>query len=170
MLIRPAASCTPRRQCVRLGCAPSRDENERRLRFLAWPLGYAIVLAVGERAKLDKINEALRAPGSFQIGLVLSSAELHTLRTSPAQQALQQHARRLVKAMPNTQSPLSHRLANLASAGMGKDGLAWLKLPPDTILVVPRLGALATPDQFVADVRSRLATVDDKVEWLASPR
>jgi hypothetical protein len=170
MLVRPAARCAPKRQCIRLGDAPGGAENEKRARFLAWPLGYAIVLAVVEPAELHKVAEALRTPGSFQIGLVLSSAELHSLRESPAQLALQRHARRLVKAMPKARTPLSERLANLASAGTGKDSLAWLRLPPETVLVVPRLGALATPEQLVADVRSRLATVESKVDWLASPR
>jgi len=170
VLVRPVARCAPKRQCVRLGGVPGGDESEKRPRFLAWPLGYAIVLAVADQAGLHKVAEALRAPGSFQIGLVLSSAELHSLRASPAQLALQRHARRLVEAMPKGRTSLSQRLADLASAGTGKAGLAWLRLPPDTILVVPRLGALATPEQFVADVRSRLATIASKVDWLASPR
>jgi hypothetical protein len=170
VLVRPTARCAPKHPCVRLGGVSGGDESEKRARFLAWPLGYAIVLAVVDPTGLHKVAEALRAAGSFQIGLVLSSAELHSLRASPAQLALQQHARRLVKTMPKARTSLAERLTDLALAGTGKDGLAWLRLPSDTILVVPRLGALATPDQFVADVRSRLATVECKVEWLASPR
>ncbi len=170
LLIRPVARCAAARPCVRLGTAPDADESERRARFLAWPLGYAILIAVEGRAELDKVAEALRAPGSFQIGLVLTSAELHSLRASHALSALKQHTRRLVKAMPKSRTGLSATLANLARAGLGKDGLAWLKFPSDTILVVPRLGALATPDRFVADVRRRLAAIASKVDWLASPQ
>jgi hypothetical protein len=168
--IRPVAHCAPQRPCVRLAGTPGADDLERRARFLAWPLGYAIGLEVRDRQAADKVAEALRAPGSFQIGLVLESGEVHALRPSPALFTLQRHARRLVKVRPETPSPLFDALASLASAGTGRDGLAWLKLPPGAVLVVPRLGALATCERFVADVRDRLAAVTAKVEWLASPR
>jgi hypothetical protein len=168
--IRAVYHCAAKRQCVPLDGTPGNDEGERRARFLAWPLGYAVFLAVEGRAELDKVAEALRAPGSFQIGLVLTSAELHSLRASPALLPLQRNARHLVKTMPKSRPPLVETLANLANAGTGKDRLAWLRLSPHTILVVPRLGALATSDQFVADVRSRLRAVGANVEWLASPK
>jgi hypothetical protein len=168
ILVRPVARCTAGRQCVRLG-DPGAGESERRTRFLAWPVGYAVMLAVAIPAEVDRVAEALRAPGSFQIGLVLTSAELHRLRASRALSSLKRDARRLVKVLPKSSARLSAAMASLASAGTGKDELRWLRLPPDNILIVPRLSALATPEQFVADVRSRLAAAGSRVAWLASP-
>jgi hypothetical protein len=165
----PVAHCAPARPCVRLADPAGSDEQSRRARFLAWPLGYAVFLAVSDRAKLDEVALTLRAPGSFQIGLVLTSAELHELRASPALVALQKNARRLLKSMPDTRTPLATTLASLVRAGRSRRELPWLQLPSDTILVVPRLSALATADKLVADVRNRLASVDTQVEWLASP-
>lgn len=168
MVVRPVVRCASGSSCIRLGVGAGSDEQERRARFLAWPLGYAVLLAVGSSADVDAVAEALRAPGSFQIGLVLASRELHALRASPAVATIKRQARQLVAGLPK--SRLSTTLADLAAAGSGKDELGWLRLAADTILVVPRLGALATPEQFVADVRSRLATVERKVAWLVSPR
>lgn len=168
--VRPVAHCAPATPCLQLAGPGGSDEQTRRARFLAWPLGYAVILAVDSRTDLDKVAEALRAPGSFHIGLVLTSTELHTLRASPALLALQKNARRLLKAMPKARTPLLTRLASLVSASRRRHELPWLRLPSDTILVVPRLGALATTGQFVADVRTRLSSIDTQVEWLASPR
>jgi predicted proteasome-type protease len=61
-------------------------------------------------------------------------------------------------------------LAKIASATTVKDELPWFKLPRDSILIVPRLGALATSDAFVSEVRARLRTTTAEVEWLATPR
>jgi hypothetical protein len=168
--VRPVARCFDRRLCIPLIGPPHNDASEQRARFLAWPLGYAVLLAVDNRAELDRVAEALRAPASFLIGLVLTSAELHSVRSSPALLTLQRSARHLVKTMPKSSAPLFETLANLANAGTGKDRLAWLRLPPETILVVPRLGALATSEQFVAEVRGRVQVAGSKVAWLSSPR
>jgi hypothetical protein len=165
--VRPVTLCSARRLCIPLIGTPRSDENEQRARFLAWPLGYAVFLAVDNRTELDRVAEALRAPGSFQIGLVLTSAELHAVRTSPALLTLQRSARHLVRTMPRSSTPRFETLANLANARDTKDRLPWLRLPPDTILVVPRLGALATTDQFVAEVHSRLQVVGSNVNWLS---
>lgn len=168
--VRPVTRCTAGRRCFRLDADPSGDADEKRVRFLAWPLGYAIVLAVASRAELAPVAEALRAPGSFQIGLVLTSRELHALRASPSLPGLKRDARHLVKAMPGQRAGLVTTLSGMARAGAEPDALGWLQLPPDTLIVVPRLSALATPEQLVADVRSRLAAVPAKVTWLAWPR
>jgi len=172
--VRPVARCSAQRLCIPLVGFPrnnrNNNESEQRARFLAWPLGYAVFLTVDDRAELDRVAEALRAPGSFQIGLVLTSPELHSVRSSPALLTLQRNARHLVKTMPKSSAPLFETLTNLANAGTAKDRLAWLRLPPDAILIVPRLGALATCDQFVGEIRSRLQDVGSKVTWLSSPK
>lgn len=170
VLVRPVARCSSGRTCVRLGTGLGTGDDERRARFIAWPLGYAALLRAGSAAEAGAMAEVLRAAGSFEIGLVLSSGDLHVLRKSPAQARLQREARRLVKVMPKSEDGLLGALKSLARAGGGKDDLAWLKLPTTAVLVVPRLGSLAAPERFVADVQRSLAAANAKAEWLASPR
>ena len=167
--IRPAHRCAPRTRCVSLDQPPGSDDGERRARFLAWPLGYAVVLSIASPKLVDDVAEALRAPGSTQIGLVLTGTELHHLRKSPALRPLLEHAGHVVKLAPAKRSPFLDVLANLANAATAKDELPWLDLPRGTIMVIPRLGALATSDAFVSDVRARLRATPAEVEWLAAP-
>jgi hypothetical protein len=156
---------------VALTAAPGGDEIERRARFLAWPLGYAIVLATASAARADDVARALRAPGSMQIALVLTGTELHRLRKSPALDRLLAHARHIVRTVPTKPkpSPLLDVVANIANAASAQDELTWFELPDDSILVVPRLGALATRAAFVSDVRARLPSNAPRVDWLVSP-
>ena len=168
--IRPVARCAAQRTCVALQGKPGDGGDEKRARFLAWPLGYAIVLAAAEGAKVDEVAEALRAPGSLHIGLVLTNAELRALRPSPALLPLQREARRVVGALSGKRTPLLATLASLANVRYGRNTVAWLRLPARSILIVPRLGALATIEQFVEDVRTRLRGANANVEWLATPR
>ena len=168
--VRPVARCAAQRLCVALQGKPEDSAEAKRARFLAWPLGYAIILEVAADARLDDVAEALRAPGSLHIGLVLTSAELHTVRQSPALSPLQREARRVVSALAGKRTALLDTLGSLANVRSGKNAMAWLQLPARAILVVPRLGALATIEQFVADVRVRLRDSHAQVEWLASPR
>ena len=168
--IRPVPRCAARRTCVALQGKPGDGADEKRARFLAWPLGYAIILVIAEDGKPDEIAEALRAPGSLHIGLVLTGAELRALRPSPALLPLQREARRVVSALPGKRTPLLETLASLAKVRSGKHTMPWLQLPPRAVLVVPRLGALATIEQFVEDVRTRLGGAHAQVEWLATPR
>jgi len=72
--------------------------------------------------------------------------------------------------MPKSRQPLSKHVANLANAGTGKDRLAWLRLPPDTILVVPRLGLWPQAISSWLTCAGRLRALGAKVEWLASPK
>ena len=164
--VHPVASCAAGIRCIDLARAPGHDELERRSRFLAWPLGYAIALAAsGPRQAMDTA-EALRAPGSTQIALVLTGADLHRLRTSPALVRLLRYARQVTDAAPPAHSALIDVLGRIADAANVPDELPWLTLPEDSILVVPRLGALATTQSFVSDVRSRLQASHAQVEWL----
>src|ERR1039457_4475566 len=71
-------------RCVSLTEPPSGDEAERRARFLAWPLGYAILLEVAPGTDVNQVAQSLRGPGETHIALVLTSDELHSLRESPA--------------------------------------------------------------------------------------
>ena len=169
--VRPVSRCAPGPRCVALAAVPGGDESERRARFLAWPLGYAIVLATSSRVGADDVAQALRAPGSTRIALVLTGTELHRLRKSPALDRLLAHARYIVRTVPTKRkpSPLLDVVAKIANAASAQDELAWFELPDDSILVVPRLGALATSAGFVSDVRARLQSNAAHVDWLVSP-
>jgi hypothetical protein len=94
---------------------------------------------------------------------VLAAADLHRLRRSATVDRLLRQARRLVATAAG--SSLARALAPLASADRAGDELPWLRLPPDAILVVPRLGALATADAFLAEVRA----VAPGAAWLSPP-
>lgn len=168
--VRPVARCAAQRLCVTLRDGPKDGAEESRARFLAWPLGYAIIISVGEDAKLHAVAEALRAPGSRTIALVLTGADFRNLRQSPALPSLQREARQVLSVLSAKRTPLLDNLAGLARARSGKNTMPWLPWPPRAILIVPRLGALATAEQFVEDVRARLREASAEVEWLASPR
>jgi hypothetical protein len=168
--IRPVPRCAAQRTCIALQGRPSDSAEEKRARFLAWPLGHAIILRTAESSTPNEVADALRAPGSLHIGLVLTSAELRASRPSPALLPLQREARRVVGALAGKRTPFRETLASLANVRPGKNTMTLLKLPPQTILIVPRLGALATIEQFVEDVRTRLGGTSAKVEWLVSPR
>ncbi len=166
----PVSRCAPGTRCVALASPSGGDEIERRARFLAWPLGYAIVLASASAGRANDAAQALRAPGSTQIALVLTGAELHHLRKSPALDRLLAHARHIVKTVPANPSPLLDALVKIANAASAQDQLSWFVLAEDSILIVPRLGALATSAAFVSDVRARLQSSATRVDWLVSPR
>lgn len=167
--VRPVSRCAPGTRCVALAAAPGSDESERRARFLAWPLGYAIVLGTASPGRAADVAQALRAPGSTQIALVLTGTELHRLRKSPALDRLLAHARHIVRTVPPKPSPLLNVVAKVANAASAQDELTWFDLPDDSILVVPRLGALATSAAFVSDVRARLQSNAARVDWVVSP-
>jgi hypothetical protein len=59
-------------------------------------------------------------------------------------------------------------LSGIAHASSSADEVPWLRLPAGTILIVPRLGTLATPDAFLAEVRTRLAGHAVSVAWLTT--
>lgn len=169
--VRAVTRCAPGTRCVALAAPPGGDESERRARFLAWPLGYAIVLATASAARADDVARTLRAPGSTQIALVLTGTELHRLRQSPALARLLAHAQHIVRTVPPEPkpSPLVAVIAKVAGAASAQDELTWFDLPDDSILVVPRLGALATRAAFVSDVRARLHGNAAGVTWVMKP-
>jgi hypothetical protein len=166
LLLRPVRRCAAAARCIDLAKVPDHDELEQRGRFLAWPLGHAIALATAGSRQAKDTAEALRAPGSTQIALVLTGADLHRLRESPALKRLLVYARQVKEAAPAQHSALIDLLGKIADAANVPDELPWLTLSEASILVVPRLGALATTQSFVADVRSRLQASHAQVEWL----
>jgi len=170
MQIRLVSRCATKTRCISLTGTPNGDEAERRARFLAWPLGYAILLSVEPGTDVNQVARALRAPAETRIALVLTGDEIHSLRRSPALTKLLKGARKVAKNMPAKREPLLDVVVRIANAAAARDELSWLKLPADAILVVPRLGSLATSEAFVADVRTRLQSSAARVQWLAWPR
>lgn len=171
LAVRPVARCAPGARCVRPAVGFSKDPLERRLRFLAWPFGYAIVVRAASDAEATLIAERVRAAeaGETRVALVLTGGDLHAPRPSPATAAVIRAASRMATALRGRSSPAIALVDGMAAAGGAHDGLPWLKLPAGAIVVVPRLGSLAEPGAFVAEVKSRLVAAGAKVEWLAAP-
>jgi hypothetical protein len=170
MHIRMVSRCAAKTRCISLTEPPSGDEAERRARFLAWPLGYAILLEVAPGTDVNQVAQSLRGPGETHIALVLTSDELHSLRESPALTKLLKRVRQIAKIVPARGTPLRAVVARIAIAATAGDELPWLQLPAGAILVVPRLGSLATSDAFVAEARTRLGPSAARVKWIAWPR
>jgi hypothetical protein len=167
LAVRVVKTCSPGSRCMPLFSQGPGDGIEQRIRFLAWPVGYAVILRTAEN-DVAQVATVLRAgPASSQIALVLTSAELHSLRKSPALSSVLKSAARLGKKLPA--SALAETLESIGRAASAGDEVAWLKLPRDTVLVVPRLGALAMSNRFVDEIDSRLQAARAKVEWLSSP-
>jgi len=175
IVVRATTECAEHARCIPLGPprasgASPDDRVAARARFLAWPLAYAVVLRAPPGRAPDLVA-ALRAPGpGSRIALVLGDADLHGLRFSKALPALAESAARLDRLGP-PDMPMKQLFARVSGAGSdaAPDDLRWLALPADAVLVVPRLGALATIAAFVAEVRGRVATaaLRGPVEWLA---
>jgi hypothetical protein len=169
-IVRPTGACPTGARCVSLLGEPA-DDFEQRMRFLAWPLGYALLLRAKSSEAVPQIADRLRAHDNpTQIALVLAAGSLHHVRRDPAAaKTLNQVAllsARLLRRQPDL--PYGDVLAQLAALASTRDELPWLNLPKDAILVVPRLASLATSDRFVAEVRVLLS--DAQVEWTKAPR
>lgn len=169
-MVRPVARCSADshdRHCVAVLGAPPTSALAQRAHFLAWPLGYAVLLRASSVVGATAMAERLR-DGSLPVhaALVLDAADLHRLRPSRSLRAVVRLAAAIVRSQPDL--AFAGLLRNIASTQKADDELPWLRLPRNTVLVVPRLGSLATPDQFVAEVRARLGTTP--AQWLAWPR
>jgi len=167
--IHGARQCAPGARCLSLTAPAAQpgDSVDKRSRFLAWPVGYAM-LGVVNPASAARAAELLRGPtGDSHIALVLTGDELHSLRMTPAAAAVLREVDRLLPTARIGGSPLATTLEHLAAARSAGDELPWLQLPRTALLIVPRLSALATADAFVAEVRARLGGT--KVRWLAVP-
>ena len=163
LTLRAVPRCTGAARCVRLG-EPG-EKLAPRERFLAWPLGYALVVTAGSAREAGGLAARLRerAGPEARIALVLTAEDLPRLRRSPAVDRLLRSARRLAPAAAG--GSLAPALGTLLSAARARPEVPWLRLPPDVVLVVPRLGALAAADAFVAEVRA----VAPAATWLSPP-
>lgn len=168
--VRATTTCAPDARCIPLGLRAEspNDHVASRARFLAWPLAYGVVL----RPPADResaVVDALRAPADgSRIALVLGDGDLHSLRFSDALPDLADSVARIDRWAPKD-APMRELFRRLSAGDATSDDLRWLTLPTGALLVVPRLGALATADAFVHEVRVRVAAVAPQVDWLALP-
>jgi hypothetical protein len=169
MTVRSVRSCARTSVCIALGFPAADGDLAARARFLAWPIGFAIVVESATPREAARTASALRAArsGSSRVALVLTSEELHSLRRSAAVTEIARYAAELARAgATDTLAPL---LAALAAAPRTRDEVPSLSIPRNAILIVPRLGTLATADAFVEEVRRVLQRSPEPVIWLLSP-
>ena len=90
LAVRPVARCAPGARCVRPAVGFSKDPLERRLRFLAWPVGYAIVVRAASDAEATRLAERVRAADArdTRVALVLTGGDIHAPRPSPGTAAV----------------------------------------------------------------------------------
>jgi hypothetical protein len=170
MTVRGVRSCARGAVCVALGGSAATGDLEARARFLAWPIGFAVVVRSAGPRDAARIATAVRDARKIdsRVALVLTSDELHSLRSSPAVVEIARHAAEIAGAgAGETLAPL---LAAIADSAQTHDEVPWLSLPRNTILMVPRLGTLATADAFVGEVAGLLERCHEPVTWLMSPR
>lgn len=139
--------------------APSdADAVGDRARFLAWSLSSSVLLAAtppsSAREVAGALRAAARAPDS-RIALALEGVDLHALRESPALAAVRAGARHVLDEAGDAELRERAILEALASSDAGRDPMPWMSLPEGAVLVVPRLGAVATHGAFVDEVRAR---------------
>ena len=171
LVVHVVRRCAAGARCIGLGDRAAGGELERRVRFFAWPVGYAIVLEMASAPEAARVADRLRAENAADspVALVLTGGELHSLRRREQLRGVFRLARRIRGSMPEAGSALAEALANIDRASTVGDEVPWLALPTRAILIVPRLGALATAGVFVANVRQRLARAGAEARWLAAP-
>jgi hypothetical protein len=169
-IVRATTSCDPGARCIPLGVRSDSPDDHvaARARFLAWPVAYGVVLRPpADRA--SAVVDALRTPAEgSRIALVLGEDDLRSLRFSGALPELADAIARIDRWTPEG-APMKDLFHRLSAGDASRDDLRWLTLPSGALLVVPRLGALATANAFVNEVRARVASATRQVEWLALP-
>jgi hypothetical protein len=168
LAVQVVETCSRGSRCIPLFSQSQGDGLEQRIRFLAWPVGYAVVLRSSATSAAQVATILRASPPSSLIGLVLTSDELHSLRKSPALDLLLKSAGHLANRLPGSQ--LLETLESIRRAASARDEAPWLKLPRDTVLVIPRLSALATKGRFVDEVKTRLEAIRAAVDWLSFPQ
>jgi hypothetical protein len=168
--VRAVARCVPNSHCYPLSPTPRpTDELEGRVRFLAWPISHAVLLSAPSDSAAARLAEALRAGVARDtlIALALPRGDLHRLRPSPALSSLIRHAAHIARLARDHTNHLVALLDDMSRAIGARDALPWLRLPPGSVLVVPRLSALANIEKFVLEVKTR--TQDTAVAWSYAP-
>jgi hypothetical protein len=160
---RACAPGPPSTLCMPVAHSPkATGPIERRARLFAWPVTHAVLLRAMDVAKARALAASIRAKLDREkttVALVLERSELHGLRASLELGAVARATARLMDALGDAgalSGDSGDLLARIARSTTTGDELPWLALPEGAVLVVPRLGALATRDVFLAEV-TRLA-------------
>jgi hypothetical protein len=174
--VRVTAACAPQPPstlCFPLQRDPGAiDLTERRARLFAWPIAHSLVLRAADARQAQALATSLRANldrARTTVALALERSELHGLRLRPDLALVLRATERLrglladAGAASDAEGDLLLRIARSTTAG---DELPWLQLPEGTVLVVPRLGALATRDLFVEEVTRLAADSHVPFEWV----
>jgi len=171
MTVRLTGHCPSPVHCYPLRVDGPISPTERRARFLAWPLAFAMLLAAPTDDAQDKAAEALReAPiESTRIALVLRETDLHKVRFTRQMENVVRSAGQVVALLPRTESPQLRLLADLSKEKASEDPVPWLSLPRGSILVVPRLSALGSVSLFIEEVRARIQARGLRVSELYIP-
>jgi hypothetical protein len=172
LTVQGVSRCPPGATCIPLGAALAQSQLEGRARFLAWPFGFAVVVWTPDARRMSRIATSVRASRAkdSRIALVVTAAELHSLRGSPAVAEIVRSATDVLRAGGDRNEALAPLLTSIADAESNSDEASWLRLPRGALLIIPRLGALATGDAFVREARALLDHAGGHVEWLLSPR
>jgi hypothetical protein len=168
--VRLVGTCAAGAACFPLAKTGPRGDVEDRARFLAWPVGFAALAKARDARDAARIAASVRAAREkdSRIALVLCGAELHRVHPSPALTALRTSARRVLRAGGDSEPAMARLLGSITDVTRADD-LAWLSLPPEVLLIVPRLGALATADAFVQEVARLLGKAGGEATWLGAP-
>jgi hypothetical protein len=137
-------------------------DTQRRARFFAWSVSLSATLRVDDTAAVNAMRAASSAPEST-IALVLTGEDLAGASNARGA-AIREKARRTLKLVGG-ESNAPKLLRVLAAEPKPGPLVPWLAIDPHEVLVVPRLGTLANPADFEAEV-TRLAR---RPTWVHRP-
>jgi hypothetical protein len=179
LVVRVAADCGranvgPDETCAPLWTGASEREVDaplvRRGRLLAWAAAGAGIVDLDRAEAFEAGARALRERTNLSgstLALVLEAADLG-LRPVPEREALEAAAGRLGRAMAaNRVHERSSHLDALGRAAPAGRAASWLSLGPTSLVVVPRLSAIARRDDFVREIETALGGVP--MRWRRKP-
>lgn len=176
LAVRVAASCEAAAVAVDETCVPLWDASDGptelagRARFLAWAAAHAAVVETESRAAALELASGLRARAmrdESPIALVFLDDDL-ALRPVAERDELKEAARRLGTAMAaNEIHDAEKQLDALARPPPSGRVAPWLQPSPTTVVVVPRLSALARTSALVAEIETLAGRA--RLRWIHRP-
>ena len=144
-------------------------ELGRRARFLAWAASRAALVDLGTPESAEacarRLRERTRLDAST-IALVLTLDDL-ALRPVPDRALLETAAHKLGRAMAANDIREASHLESFARATPTGRVAPWLVVPPTAVVVVPRLSAIARPEDLTQEIES--AAAGAPLRWLHHP-
>lgn len=170
--VRIAAFCTnleAGERCAPAYRAAAQDELERRARFLAWSATSSAVVAFDSANRRTDAAARLRervAKPDTAIALVLDDDALAFVPV-PERDTLRDAARKLGRAMAANKLKDHSNLESLGRAPPRGRSAPWLDLPPNALLIVPRLSAALNHQALEQEIEATLR--DAPFTWLVAP-